>query len=145
MAQQLEEERRAHARTKEQAGAEIYRLRAMVARRDAELEACVTHAGHRVMLSVSDLVDQLPDSSRPCPACAHARRHVVEDVPAGPSRSTRTGNSPEDEPVLSQNIIRQRTLEREVEYLRHQVSTARWSLVIIDLPASFTKLPQSNL
>lgn len=123
VSRQLEEERQAHARTKEESDAEILRLRAMVARRDAELEACATHAGHRVLLSTSYPADSSLGSSRPCPACAHTLRAVMEDVSAGPSRPRRDEQFQDTEPVLSQTLIQQRTLEREVEYLRHQVSS----------------------
>ncbi|RPD58842.1 hypothetical protein L226DRAFT_265401 [Lentinus tigrinus ALCF2SS1-7] len=144
MTRQLEEERRAHARTKEQSDAEIFRLRAMVARRDAELEACVTHAGHRVLLSSSYPVDVPPESSRPCPACVHSRRHVPEDVPIGPSRPTRGERAHEDERVLSHTLIRQRTLEREVEYLRHQLHEVTSPETASDIPAPPPQPPMNN-
>ncbi|RDX47136.1 hypothetical protein OH76DRAFT_1406299 [Lentinus brumalis] len=146
VSRQLEEERQAHARTKEQSDAEILRLRAMVARRDAELEACATHAGHRVLLSTSYPADSSLGSSRPCPACAHTRRPVMEDVSGGPSRSIPAEQCHDTEPVLSQTLIQQRTLEREVEYLRHQLheATSRPSADDIPPPPPKPHMPSSG-
>ena len=110
----LEDERQAHARTKQEADAETLRLRAMVARRDAELEACATHAGHRVLLSSSSHGHQhFPRSN--------GREHHGDEFIAGPSRVSRSHEGAA-EPVVSLAGARERTLEREVAFLQGQVS-----------------------
>ena len=48
---ELEQERVSHAKTHDSAEFEIACLRAQLARRDAELQACVAHADHGALLS----------------------------------------------------------------------------------------------
>lgn len=117
---QLDEEKRAHTRTREQADAEILRLRAMVARRDAELEACATHSAHQVSLTSSLAHSSL--TTNPCthPGCAHDRRGHGQP-PASSHLSARTGTQGEEERLLTQSQMRQRMLEREIEFLHNQV------------------------
>ena len=114
---QLEEERRAHARTKEQADVEILQLRAMVARRDAELEMCATHSGHHTSLFSSLSAAVVSTSHCAHSGCAHTRGHSTLSWPR-----TRTREAEKEERLLSQSQMRQRMLEREVAYLRTQVS-----------------------
>lgn len=122
--QRLENERQVHARTKQEADAEILRLRAMVARRDAELEACATHSGHRVLLSSSGSTTLVSSSSRPQHfTLSNGHEHCGYESVAGPSRVSRNTVSNEGaEPVVSLAATRERTLEREVAFLQGQVS-----------------------
>lgn len=109
---QLEEERRLRARTREEADAEICRLRAMVARRDAELEACATHFGHRELLfSVMD------------PILPSVTTHTRADCYCVPTTTFQRGR------VLSHTATHQRTLERDIESLQRQVGV---SLAFLD-------------
>ncbi|KAM5544348.1 hypothetical protein V8D89_002008 [Ganoderma adspersum] len=120
----LEGERQAHARTKQEADAETLRLRAMVARRDAELEACATHSGHRVLLS-SSLSTNVPSSSnghQHFPR-SNEREHHGDEFIAGPSRVSRSHEGVA--PVVSIAGTRERTLEREVAFLQGQLQQAR--------------------
>ena len=114
---QLEQEKHAHMRTKEEADAEISRLRALVARRDAELEACAIHSGHRTWLSSSVSGDpSIPGLRSTYP---HSRRHP-ENTAAGPSRLSSVEAQATDG-LVSQTLTRQRALEREVELLQEEV------------------------
>ncbi|EJF60568.1 hypothetical protein DICSQDRAFT_181272 [Dichomitus squalens LYAD-421 SS1] len=121
----LEEERHSHTRTKEEADAEILRLRAMVARRDAELEACVTHSGHRVLLSSSLSTDmhhpqQIARAGGRAPC-------TCEAVPGSSYRSYSAVSQDERDPVVSLTVTRQRILEREVDFLQGQLRHAQTS------------------
>ena len=119
----LEQERLSHARTKEEADAEISRLRAMVARRDAELEACATHSSHKLLLPSSLSTDAHPPQqfSR-MGGCAP---YTTEpECVVGPSRRLHSAVLREEQdPVVSLAVTRQRTLEREVDLLQGQVSS----------------------
>ncbi|KAI1785151.1 hypothetical protein LXA43DRAFT_1118145 [Ganoderma leucocontextum] len=122
----LEDERRAHTRTKQEADAEILRLRAMVARRDAELEACTIPASHQVLSS--SLSTSVPSSSNGPPhfTRSNGREHSLYDFTAGPSRVSRSTISNERaESVVSLAGTRERTLEREVAFLQGQLQQAR--------------------
>ena len=127
----LEDERQAHARTKQEADAETLRLRAMVARRDAELEACATHSGHRVLLS-SSLSTSVPSSSHSHQHFprSNGREHHGDEFVAGPSRVSRSHESVA--PVVSLAGARERTLEREVAFLQGQVRISAYRRNIWD-------------
>ena len=110
----LEEEKRAHARTKQQADAEIFRLRAMVARRDAELEACVLHGDRH-----ASLLSQYSQSSHfyDRPSAIHGNAHPVDCSP----NSIHLPYTRQQGSVLAQALVRQRTLEQEINFLHAQV------------------------
>lgn len=120
---QLAEEQGAHARTKQETDAEILRLRAMIARRDAELEACATHDAHHVLLSSSAPNDTLP--SRVCtrPNCANGRAaHTSGSGLSCHHHAAVLGSeTAEADNILARATSRNRVLEREVEILRHTV------------------------
>ena len=118
----LEQERLSHVRTKEEADAEISRLRAMVARRDAELEACATHSSHQLLLSSSLSSDPPlnPHLSENNGRTPYATEH--ERVVRPTHRSHGAVLREEQDPIVSLAITRQRTLEREVDLLQGQVS-----------------------
>ncbi|KAI0372665.1 hypothetical protein BV20DRAFT_1050548 [Pilatotrama ljubarskyi] len=123
---QLTEEKRAHGRTKESADAEILRLEAMVARREAELETCAVHGGHRTLLSPSMLGDNLPIRTCTRPGCVDRRGHVGAD-PALPSCRHGTASdieAGETKTILARTASRSRVLEREVELLRQKLRQA---------------------
>ena len=112
----LADERRAHALTKQEADAEILRLKAMIARRDAELEACATHDAHRVLLS--SIQNQVQNARQ-----RHGTsRKCYEDPANHPStHEASTGIARHADQIVASTAIRNRTLEREVELLRHEV------------------------
>ncbi|KAI0644271.1 hypothetical protein C8Q79DRAFT_137839 [Trametes meyenii] len=124
---ELAHERHARIRTKEEADAEILRLKAMIARRDAELEACATHSGHRVLLS--SLISGGAVLPRACTrsSCPHGREHSAM-IPS--TLCNCRADVPESEAVipgtvLPQTVSRNRALEREVELLRRNVEEVR--------------------
>ena len=117
---QLDEEKRAHTRTREQADAEILRLRAMVARRDAELEACTTHSNHKALPTTSFAGSGLAISTCTHPGCVHGRKAHGDSSVTSRSRA-RTSTQDEDERLFSQSQMRQRVLEREIDFLHRQV------------------------
>ncbi|KAI0666839.1 hypothetical protein C8Q78DRAFT_425555 [Trametes maxima] len=124
---QLAYERHAHARTKEEAVAEILMLKAMVARRDAELEACATHSGHQMLLSSLASRDAL--LPMPCTRsnCPHGREHNAMVLGTWCNCCT---NVAENETVTTGTVLpqiasRNRALEREVELLRRSVEEVR--------------------
>ncbi|KAL1943002.1 hypothetical protein VTO73DRAFT_4673 [Trametes versicolor] len=125
----LVEEQGAHARTKQQTDAEILRLRAMIARRDAELEACATHDAHHVLLSSSAPNDILP--SRVCtrPNCVNGR--AAQASGSGLSCHHHAvvlgGETAEADNILARATSRNRVLEREVEILRQSVHQVQHS------------------
>ena len=118
----LEQERLSHVRTKEEADAEISRLRAMVARRDAELEACAIHSSHQLLLSSSlssdaHLNQHFSGNNGRTPYTTEPERVI------GPSHRLHSAVLQEEQdPVVSLAVTRQRTLEREVDLLQGQVS-----------------------
>ncbi|KAI0817007.1 hypothetical protein BC628DRAFT_1095225 [Trametes gibbosa] len=121
---QLATEQKAHARTKQEADAEILRLQAMVARRDAELQACVTHAAHNVLLYSA------PSDVIACRSCNPANRtgghnpHGYASASCcGHASTTRTTS----DSILARTASRNRMLEREVEILRYSVHRAQQS------------------
>ncbi|TBU45259.1 hypothetical protein BD309DRAFT_956527 [Dichomitus squalens] len=121
----LEEERYSHTRAKEEADAEILRLRAMVARRDAELEACITHSGHRVLLS-SSLSTDMHDLQQFTRAGGRASC-TCEAVRGSSYRPYSAVSQDERDPVVSLTVTRQRILEREVDFLQGQLRHAQTS------------------
>ncbi|KAI0351907.1 hypothetical protein OH77DRAFT_1523798 [Trametes cingulata] len=122
---QLADEKRAHVRTKEEADAQILRLEAKIARRDAELEACAMHSGHRVLLSASTSSDNVAIRSCSCRRGIERRRHGGEEqAVACPQHAAAS-----DSEIMAVNATqaraasRNRVLEREVELLRRAVHT----------------------
>ncbi|OSD00174.1 hypothetical protein PYCCODRAFT_1371749, partial [Trametes coccinea BRFM310] len=119
---QLIEEKRAHAITREEADAEFARLRAMIARRDAELEACATHDGHRVLLS-----SRGPQEGSPVRVSRYSDRTNGRTIRLADSGKGFEGilvgskAASEHEHVLATTMSRNRALEREVDLLRQQV------------------------
>lgn len=119
---QLDTERKAHSLTKQDADAQTLRLEAMIARRDAELQACAVHDAHNVLLSSA------PSDVIPCRTCSPANRadghnlhrHASAPCP-GHASSSRDAS---DNAVLARTASRNRVLEREVEMLRHSVRRA---------------------
>ncbi|KAI8974574.1 hypothetical protein BD414DRAFT_524884 [Trametes punicea] len=123
---QLAEEKRAHALTREEAEAEISRLKAMVARRDAELQACATHDVHRVLLSSA-----ASSASTSCGMCTHPdcasrkRSRDAGSVLPCPHRTTTVCSPVNDvDQLLAATMSRNRVLEREVESLKQGVLQA---------------------
>ncbi|EIW58827.1 uncharacterized protein TRAVEDRAFT_65071 [Trametes versicolor FP-101664 SS1] len=125
----LVEEQGAHARTKQQTDAEILRLRAMIARRDAELEACATHDAHHVLLSSSAPNDTLP--SRVCtrPNCVNGRAAHASGsgLSCHHHAAVLGGETAEADNILARATSRNRVLEREVEILRQSVHQVQHS------------------
>ncbi|KAI0766887.1 hypothetical protein BD413DRAFT_614883 [Trametes elegans] len=127
--QKLAAEKAAHIRTKEEADTEILRLKAMVARRDAELEACVTHNGHRVLLSSapSGTVSSVQCTDPRC-AVGRKQREIDASLSVPTSRRLAAPGCNEHlgaDTVLAQTLSRNRVLEREVEMLRDNVAQAQ--------------------
>ncbi|KAI9063851.1 hypothetical protein FKP32DRAFT_1717707 [Trametes sanguinea] len=119
---QLTEEKLAHIITREEAEAEIARLRAMIARRDAELEACATHDGHRILLSSSGPVEQSPVRLSRHSDRTDVRTGRRADSGKG-SHGVPVGNhaATEHDHVLARTMSRNRALEQEVEFLKQRV------------------------
>ncbi len=119
----LVKEQGEHARTKQETDAEILRLKAMIARRDAELEACATHDAHHVLLSSSAPNDVLP--SRVCtrPNCVNGRTaHASGSGLSCHHHAVALGSeNVEADNILARTTSRNRVLEREVEILRQTV------------------------
>lgn len=124
----LAEEQGAHARTKQETDAEILRLKAMIARRDAELEACATHDAHHVLLSSSAPNDTLPFRVCTRPNCVNGRAaHASGSGLSCHHHAVDLGSeTAEADNILARATSRNRVLEREVEILRQTVRpTAR--------------------
>ncbi|KAH9941488.1 hypothetical protein B0H21DRAFT_752566 [Amylocystis lapponica] len=110
---ELEAEREAHACTREHAESEILALTAALARREAELEACVVHADH---MAPAPKPEDVALPRRPPQAEAAPRR----DELVGPRLQPFTRQ--EAIKILEISAARNRALEIEVKSLIDRVS-----------------------
>ena len=108
---ELERERMSHARTHEQAEHEILTLRAQLAHREAELEACVLHRDHNALLEAAG---PSKESRDPSPG-----REVFDSDKAHHFRPPLT---PEDAvEILGLRVTKNRELEGEIKQLSQKV------------------------
>lgn len=99
----LRNERAAHVTTKEQATAELLALRAQLARREAELEACVLHAGHLAPVEPSNT-----------PGSSQRRKIAVASLSQEEMRQ-----------IIGSSNARNESLEREIEGVNERLQRAR--------------------
>lgn len=110
---ELEKERVSHTQTHKQAEAEILSLRAQLAQREAELEACETHKDHAALLA-SSLGAEAPTSS--------PREVEADGVSATPLTSQAVME------ILAIRAAKNRELETEIKNLTSKVRTTIASL-----------------
>lgn len=105
---ELESERRAHAHTRERADAELFSLNARLARREAELEACVVHINH-------------PLPGPPSSVSPHKTGTHSTTAKASSSSSSVPFTQDDAIKILELSAARNRTLETEIRNLLGQV------------------------
>lgn len=143
---ELEKERASHARTHDQAELEILTLRGQLARREAELEACVIHTfeEHKAYIpeahkstGVPGTSSQHPGPTEPTASGVHPQpQHATvvnerQRIPASsitPEGATR---------LLGLTVTRNRKLEAEVKELSTRVSMSHECLTIGTYSPSF--------
>ncbi len=102
----LEKERASHARTHDQAELEILSLRAQLARRDAELAACVIHTDHSSLVPALDPIPNVESTSK---------RDKIPASSLTPEEAVR---------VLGLSAVKNRELEIEIKQLASRVSNS---------------------
>lgn len=102
-----------HTRTHEQAELEILSLRAQLARREAELEACVAHTDHATLLASAVRGEGTEKPSQP-------RRSSFDD---GAERCLPTLTPEDAVEILGLRVAKNRELETEIKLLSDKVIT----------------------
>ncbi|KIP02830.1 hypothetical protein PHLGIDRAFT_276238 [Phlebiopsis gigantea 11061_1 CR5-6] len=109
---ELEKERMSHARTHEQAEREILALRAQLAQRDAELEACVVHRDHAALVN----------AAVPCNQDSLPHEVPTDDKSHRPISAL----TPEDAvEILGLRVAKNRELDSEIKQLSQKLHQAR--------------------
>ncbi|KAI0072055.1 hypothetical protein K474DRAFT_1678957 [Panus rudis PR-1116 ss-1] len=120
---ELEQERQNHARDKEYAEMELLQLQAKLARREAELEACIYHTGH-AMLPLPELRQSEGSRSAVTPSPRNRAGRTREPSPrAIPASSISRTDA---ERIFGLANVKNRTLEREVKSLNDTLNALRF-------------------
>lgn len=141
---ELESERTAHAHTRQQTESEILSLSARLARREAELEACVAQAHVHPPAEGPPIKDSYSAPSGPSEHAGPARRadfmgvagNGLDAHSSSSQRSTSTLTQDDAVQILDFSASRNRALEAEVRVLLERVS--------VSLQAMFSKFAVSG-